>query len=155
MSAAFITKVALKDFCVEYLVMKKDKFYRITLTEDQLNLVSRAVEDWHRFLCGQCEMTHATAYAREVGKVRKLLNNEVKSLVVPELSHNESYDWSGIHCDNEFKRKDIAMSYMIYREILHYNATHDGECKSWNVYNSETLTCPEQGPLIKIEEIKE
>ena len=32
--------------------------------------------------------------------------------------------------------------------------THNGKDMSWNCYNSETLTCPEQGPLVKIEEVE-
>ena len=120
-----------------------------------MELISHAVEDWHRFLCGQCEMTHATAYVKELRKLRKILDGEVRDLVVPELEHNQSYDWAGFNCDNEFKRRDIAMSYMIYREILHYITVRNDKNDSWNVYHSPTLTCPEQGPMIRIEEVEE
>ena len=47
------------------------------------------------------------------------------------------------------------MSYMLYREPMHYLTTHNGNDMSWNCYNSETLTCPEQGPLVKIEEVED
>lgn len=44
------------------------------------------------------------------------------------------------------------MSYGIYREILHHFAKDSKD--EWNVYKGETLTCPEQGGLIKIKEIE-
>ena len=36
------------------------KKYRITLTEGQLMLVSKCVEDCHRFACGQTELWNTT-----------------------------------------------------------------------------------------------
>ena len=39
-----------------------------------------------------------------------------------------------------------------YREILHYLNRDAEDC---NVYKSETLTCAESVPLIKVEEIKD
>ena len=41
--------------------MTKEKKYKVTMTESQLRLMAAAVEDWHRFLCGQCEMDNATS----------------------------------------------------------------------------------------------
>jgi hypothetical protein len=46
------------------------KKYRITMTEKQLRTMICAIEDWHRFLCGQCEMSNATAYVEEVHDAR-------------------------------------------------------------------------------------
>ena len=134
--------------------MEKEKLYQITMTESQLRLISHAVEDWCRFLSGQCELDHATSYAKDIHGVREMLNNFIRPYIVPELRHiGQSYDWAGNGCPNEHQKKAIAMSYMIYREIIHYLTTHNDKDNSWNVYNSPTLTCKEQGPLIKIEEV--
>ena len=134
-----------------------EKKYRITLTETQLRLMIDAVEDWHRFLAGQCEMSNATSYIEPTDNMhecREILRKQIHPLVTPRLSLNASYGWSGSTCSNEHQRKAIAMSYMLYRESLHFLTINSGEDMSWNVYNSETLTCPEQGDLIKIEEVK-
>lgn len=43
---------------------KKDnqRRWRIELTEEQLRVAIEAIEDWHRFISGQCEMDYATSY---------------------------------------------------------------------------------------------
>lgn len=134
--------------------MAKEKLYRITMTESQLRLMANAVEDWHRFLAGQCEMANATSFIKDMHEARKNLDIFVRPYIVSELKHNgASYGWSGGNCPNDYQRKAIAMSYMIYRETIHYLTTHNGKDMSWNCYNSETLTCEDQGPLIKIEEV--
>lgn len=131
------------------------KKYRITLTEEQLRLMCDAVEDWHRFLAGQCEMSNATSYIENTHAAREALHTHVRPYIVPELPHpNSSYGWSGGSCPNEHQRKAIAMSYMLYREPVHFLTVNAEQKMDWNVYNSETLTCPEQGPLIKIEEVE-
>lgn len=130
------------------------KRYRLEMTEEQLRLMIDAVEDWSRFLSGQCEMPHATRLLDNCRAVQDALETHVRPYVVPELPYRgASYGWSGGDCPNDAQRKAIAMSYMLYREPLHYLVTHNGEDMSWCVYNSETLRCPEQGELIKIEEI--
>jgi len=133
---------------------EKEKKYQITLTEDQMRLVSNALEDWSRFVAGQCEMEFATSLVYDSRKVKDILHDQVKPAMFPELALNESYGWSGSTCKNDFQRKAIAMSYMLYREIIHYLTVNNGKDMSWSTYNSPTLTCPEQGPLIKIEEVK-
>ena len=132
------------------------KKYRITLTEEQLCLMLSAVEDWHRFLCGQCEMSYATSYIKDTHAAREALQTHVRPFIVPELTHpGSSYGWSGGRCPNEHQRRAIAMSYMLYREPVHFLTVNAKEHMDWNVYNSDTLTRPEQGPMIKIEEVKE
>ncbi len=124
------------------------------MTESQLRLMINAIEDWHRFLAGQCEMSNATSYVNDMHTVRDNLQKYVRPYIVPELPYvGSSYGWSGGHCPNEHQRKAIAMSYVLYREPLHYLTVNSGVDMSWNCYNSDTLTCPEQGPMIKIEEI--
>lgn len=126
------------------------------MTESQLRLMANAVEDWHRFLCGQCEMHNATSMLENSNKLRAMFDDFIRPYVVPELKHRQgaSYDWAGNGCPNEHQRKAIAMSYGIYRQVWHYLTTHSDKDPSWSCYNSATLTCEEQGPLIKIEEVK-
>lgn len=132
------------------------KKYTITLTEEQLRLVADGMEDYHRFLSGECRMMNATQYikpARDMHFVRAEIERIVHPFVTPDLQQGSSYDWAGNHCPNEHQRKAIAMSYMIYREILHHFAMQRPK-EIWNTYQNATLTCEEQGPLIKIEEVE-
>lgn len=132
------------------------KKYTITLTEEQLRLVADGMEDYHRFLAGECRMMNATQYIKPVPSmhyVRDGLEKLAHPKIAPGLMYGSSYDWAGTHCPNNHQRKAIAMSYMIYREILHHFAMQRPKEK-WNVYQNATLTCEEQGPLIKIEEVE-
>ena len=129
--------------------------FRITMTEEQLRLMCAAVEDWHRFLCGQCEMSNATSYVEDCHEAREALQTAVRPYIVPELPYvGSSYGWSGGSCPLEHQRRAIAMSYLLYREPVHFLTVNAEQKMDWNVYNSETLTCPEQGPMITIEEVK-
>lgn len=128
------------------------KKFTITCTEEQLRLVANAVEDWSRFLCGQCEMENAASLLDTYRELKDKLHDEVHPLVAPELPLNASYGWSGGDCANKHQKKAIAMSYGIYREIRHFFALRNNS-DSWNVYRGETLRCEEQGPLIQIEEV--
>lgn len=131
--------------------MKKKK-YKVTFTESQLRLVAEAVEDWSRFLSGQCELRQATSMLPNYRQIVEVLNKNIKPLVTPELPQNASYGWNGGTCPNKHQRKAIAMSYGIYREIYHFFACQPPKT-DWNCYQSETLRCEEQGPLIQIEEL--
>ena len=129
----------------------KEKEYTITLTESQMRLMADAIEDWSRFLSGQCEMWHAISLLENYKETKENLETFVRPYVVPELKdRGASWSWNGGGCPNEHQRKAIAMSYMLYREIIHYLTVHQEKDMSWNCYNSPTLTCPEQGPLIRI-----
>ena len=135
---------------------QKEKRYRLTMTESQLRLMINAVEDWSRFLAGQCEMSNATMMLDNCRKAQDALDENVRPFIVPDLPYRgASYGWNGGDCPNENQRKAIAMSYLIYREPLHYLVTHNGKDMTWCAYNSETLRCPEQGEMIEIEEAKE
>lgn len=79
---------------------KKDnqRRWRIELTEEQLRVAIEAIEDWHRFISGQCEMDYATSYidnSNNMHKVRDILRNQVKPLMFPELDRAASYGWCG------------------------------------------------------------
>jgi hypothetical protein len=133
------------------------KQYTITCNEEQLRLIADAVEDWSRFLGGQCELNHATSLIADTDNYRKvqdILHDQVHPCITPQLPLNASYGWNGGTCPNEHQKKAIAMSYSIYRQILHFFAIQRKD-NDWNVYKSPTLTCEEQGGLIQIKEIVE
>lgn len=134
----------------------KSRKWRITLTEEQLYVLINAVEDWHRFICGQCSMDYATSFIdspKGMSLARELLDKQVKPAIFPELQINESYSWCGGQ-PNPYISRAAAISYMLYRECRH-KLTLASNQKDWNVYKSETLTCDEQGPMIKVELIDE
>lgn len=132
----------------------EEKLYKITLTESQLKLIANAVEDWSRFLSGQCEMNYATNIVDNWKEAQDNLEKFVRPYIVPELANSgASYGWSGGDCPNKTQHDSIAMSYGIYREIRYYFANQN-KTNNWNCYLSPTLRCKEQGPLIQIEEIK-
>ena len=132
--------------------MNKDRKWQITLTEEQMCLMINALEDWHRFICGQCGLFNATSYiepSRAMHEAREILDMQVKPLMFPELTYGQNYSWNGGHAD-PYLNKAQAMSYLLYREMLH-RLTLANNPKDWNIYKSETLTCSEQGPMIKVE----
>lgn len=132
------------------------KKYTITLTEEQMRLIAEGMEDYHRFLSGECRMMNATQYvkpAQDMHNLRDNLEMVAHIRMAPNVPYGGSYDWAGTHCPNDHQRKAIAMSYMIYREILHHFAMQRPK-QIWNCLQDPTLTCEEQGGLIKIEEVK-
>lgn len=128
------------------------KQYQITVSEEHLHLIADAVEDWHRFLAGQCDMNHATSRLHNYHDVHDALVDNIEPLIAPH-GRGSSYGWNGSTCPNKHQKKAIAMSYGIFREILHYFAMQR-PVQGWNVYQSETLTCEEQGGLIRIKELE-
>ena len=129
------------------------KQYTITCSEEQLRLIANAVEDYSRFLSGQCELYHATSLIKDHSNYQRAqeLLKEVHNFVTPELPQNASYSWNGGRCPNESQRKAIAMSYGIYRQILHFFACRKQQ-DGWNCYQSPTLRCEDQGDLIQIKD---
>ena len=134
---------------------KKEKKFRITVSESQLRMIAACVEDCSRFMSGQTELSNCTSmldYMREVQDALK----EAYPYVVPELRQKYGfgayYPWSGGSCPNEHQRKFIAASYYLYREIRHFDAVRRNVD---TVYRSETLRCEDSGMPIIIEEVKE
>lgn len=127
----------------------KEKKYRITLTEHQLMLIANCVEDCHRFAAGQTEMNNTLISANfdYEWRTRKHLKG-IHEIAFPELLPGQSYDWAGNGCKDKYKRKFIAETYPIYREIFH-------KILNVGVYMHPTMTCEEGGPLPIIEEIDE
>lgn len=132
----------------------KEKKWRIELTEHQLMLLAKCVEDCHRFIGGQMELSNSTScltrhleLSEELGKLQQF--------VAPNLGRGASYGWSGGSCPNENQRRFLAETYYLYREIYHQITIEDAKHNEigWNVYLGETLTCNESGEPIKVERI--
>ena len=133
----------------------KEKKWRIELTEHQLRLIANCVEDCHRFIAGQMELSNSTAclkHGRHLGEILDTL----QPFVTPELGRGASYGWNGGSCPDENQRKFIAETYYLYREIYHQLTLEAAKHKDmgWNVYLGETLTCEESGEPIKVERIE-
>ena len=135
--------------------MNKKGESRLTLelTEPQLCTIADCVEDIHRFLAGETELSNTLSWlegTHEVAKMKEHLRN-LQKYVTPDIPGSASYSWSGGDCSNECQRKYIAMTYPIYREIRHQLALAHGK---ENVYTSPTLTCEDSLPLPIIKRIE-
>ena len=129
----------------------KEKKFRITVSESQLRMIADCVEDCSRFMAGDLELHNCTSKLDSYCE----LHNELKKLqhfVTPELSRGAYHKWSGISCPDEHRRKFIAETYYLYREIKHFDAVRRNID---SVYRSETLRCADSGMPILIEEVKE
>lgn len=132
----------------------KEKKWRIELTEHQLRLIANCVEDCHRFIGGQMELSNSTAcLARRLVLCEEL--SKLQPFVTPLLGRGASYGWNGGHCPDDNQRKFLAETYYLYREIYHQLTLDDAKHKDmdWNVYLGETLTCKDSGEPIKVERI--
>ena len=133
----------------------KEKKWRIELTEHQLRLIANCVEDCHRFIGGQMELSNSTAclkHGRHLGEELSTL----QAFVTPLLERGASYGWNGGSCPDDNQRKFIAETYYLYREIYHQLTLEAAKHKDmgYNVYLGETLTCNESGEPIKVEKIE-
>ena len=127
--------------------------WRIELTEHQLKLIANCVEDCHRFIGGQMELSNSTACLEYCRTLRENLAG-LQSFVTPQLRRGASYGWDGRNCPNENQRKFLAETYYLYREIYHQLTLEDAKYKDGNVYLDDTLTCKESGEPIKVERIE-
>ena len=132
----------------------EEKKWRIELTEHQLMLMAKCIEDCSRFIGGQMELSNSTTclkHGRHLGEELRTL----QPFVTPELGYGASYGWNGGSCPDENQRKFIAETYYLYREIYHQVTLDKAKDKDmdWNVYLGETLTCSESGEPIKVERI--
>ena len=128
----------------------KEKKWRIELTEHQLWRIANCVEDCHRFIGGQMELSNSTACLEHYNELSEELNR-LRPLVAPSF-----YGWNGGSCPNNNQRKFLAETYYLYREIYHQLTLEAAKHKDmgWNVYLGETLTCDESGEPIKVERIE-
>ena len=133
----------------------EEKKWRIELTEHQLMLMAKCVEDCSRFIGGQMELSNSTACLKHGHYLGEELDR-LQPFVTPELGCGASYGWDGGSCPDENQRKFIAETYYLYREIYHQVTLDKAKDKDmdWNVYLGETLTCNESGEPIKVEKIE-
>ena len=133
----------------------KEKKWRIELTEHQLMLLAKCVEDCHRFVGGQMELSNSTSSLTHYMELSEELG-KLQPLVTPQLECGASYGWNGGACPNDNQRKFLAETYYLYREIYHQVTLDDAKHRymDWNVYLGETLTCNESGEPIKVERIE-
>ena len=133
----------------------KEKKWRIELTEHQLMLMAKCVEDCSRFISGQMELSNSTSCLKHCRHLGEELHT-LQPFVTPELGRGASYGWNGGSCPNDHQRKFIAETYYRYREIYHQVTLDKAKDKDmdWNVYLGETLTCNESGEPIKVESIE-
>ena len=132
----------------------EEKKWRIELTEHQLMLMAKCIEDCSRFIGGQMELSNSTTclkHGRHLGEELARL----QPFVTPELGCGASYGWNGGSCPDENQRKFIAETYYLYREIYHQITLEEAKDKDmdWNVYLGDTLTCKDSGEPIKVERI--
>ena len=133
----------------------KEKKWRIELTEHQLMLMAKCVEDCSRFISGQMELSNSTSCLKHCRHLGEELHT-LQPFVTPELGRGASYGWNGGSCPNDHQRKFIAETYYLYREIYHQLTLEDAKHKgmSWSVYLGDTLTCKDSGEPIKVERIE-
>ena len=133
----------------------EEKKWRIELTEHQLMLMAKCVEDCSRFISGQMELSNSTSCLKHCRHLGEELHT-LKPFVTPELGRGASYGWSGGSCPNDNQRKFIAETYYLCREIYHQVTLDKAKDKDmdWNVYLGETLTCDESGEPIKVERVE-
>lgn len=132
----------------------KEKKYRIELTEHQLRLIAQCVEDCHRFIGGQMELSNSTSCLKHHLELSEELG-KLQPLVTPLLERGASYGWNGGSCPDDNQRKFLAETYYLYREIYHQITIDEAKYNDmgWDVYIDETLTCDESGEPIKVERI--
>lgn len=133
----------------------EEKKWRIELTEHQLMLMAKCVEDCSRFIGGQMELSNSTNCLKHSCHLGEELSR-LQPFVTPELGCGASYGWNGGSCPDENQRKFIAETYYLYREIYHQVTLEEAkdEDMGWNVYLGETLTCKDSGEPIKVERIE-
>ena len=132
----------------------EERKWKIELTEHQLRLIANCVEDCHRFIAGQMELSNSTAFLKHYRELSEELD-KLQPLVTPELGRGASYGWNGSSCPDDNQRKFIAETYYLYREIYHQLTLEEANRKymGWNVYIGGTLTCSDSGEPIKVERI--
>ena len=134
----------------------KEKKWRIELNEHQLRLIANCVEDCHRFICGQMELSNSTACLKLYRELSRELD-KLQPFVTPQLEQGYAYDWAGTHCPNNEQKKFIAETYYLYRKIIEEMTIERALTENYPLgskYLSETLRCKDSGEPIKVERIE-
>lgn len=133
-------------------------FYKITLTREQLMLISRCVEDISRYAAGDMDLQHTTETLindmdrTETLGIRSFIVNNSRAIrrrLFPDLEDFEHIGYDGGSKDKINRKRLIGNTYQIYRSILHQLAIDE----DWNnVYSDITLPSGDMG-TIKVERI--
>lgn len=133
--------------------MKKEKRYKLEVSEEQLRVIAQALEDVSRISSGQLTMAKVFGGTLHENykddfetflKQRTILDRQleaIKATIRPNLAVNASYGYNA----TEY----IGNTYQLYRTMFREINRGNG-----NVYDSEPLPSGTLGTL-KIEEIKQ
>lgn len=138
--------------------MDNKQLYKITLTREQLMLISQCVEDISRFAAGDIDLQHTTDTlindmdgAETLGIRSFIINNSraIRRRLFPDLGDYEHIGYDGGSKDKINRKRLIGNTYQIYRSILHQLAIDE----NWNnVYSNITLPSGDMG-TIKVERV--
>lgn len=138
--------------------MNNKQLYKITLTREQLMLISRCVEDICRFSAGDMDLQHTTETliddmdrTESLGIRSFIANNSmaIRRRLFPDLEDYEHIGYDGGSKDMINRKRLIGNTYQIYRSILHQLAIDE----NWNnVYSDITLPSGDMG-TIKVERV--
>lgn len=81
----------------------EERKWNVELTEHQLMLMAECVEDCHRFLAGQTELSNTTKYLEHTGELWDGLN-ELQPLITPDIDKGASLLPRHITCTAEYMR---------------------------------------------------
>lgn len=133
-------------------------YFPITLTREQLMLISRCVEDISRYAAGDMDLQHTTETLindmdrTETLGIRSFIVNNSRAIrrrLFPDLEDYEHIGYDGGSKDMINRKRLIGNTYQIYRSILHQLAIDE----NWNnVYSDITLPSGDMG-TIKVERI--
>lgn len=134
------------------------QLYKITLTREQLMLISRCVEDISRYAAGDMDLQHTTETLindmdrTETLGIRSFIVNNSRAIrrrLFPDLEDYEHIGYDGGSKDMINRKRLIGNTYQIYRSILHQLAIDE----NWNnVYSDMTLPSGDMG-TIKVERV--
>lgn len=138
--------------------MNNKQLYKITLTREQLMLISRCVEDICRFASGDMDLQHTTETLiddmdrpESLGIRSFIAKNmiSIRTRLFPDLGDYEHIGYDGGSKDKINRKRLIGNTYQIYRSILHQLAIDE----NWNnVYSDITLPSGDMG-TIKVERV--
>lgn len=138
--------------------MDNKQLYKITLTREQLMLISQCVEDISRFAAGDMDLQHTIDTlindmdgAETLGIRSFIINNSraIRRRLFPDLGDYEHIGYDGGSKDKINRKRLIGNTYQIHRSILHQLAIDE----NWNnVYSGITLPSGDMG-TIKVERV--
>ena len=138
--------------------MDNKQLYKITLTREQLMLISRCVEDISRYAAGDMGLQHTTETliddmdrTESLGIRSFIVNNSMatRRRLFPDLEDYEHIGYDGGGKDMINRKRLIGNTYQRYRSILHQLAIDE----NWNnVYSDITLPSGDMG-MIKVERV--